>query len=444
MSITTDRWNGSRELLDESRRYLASGTASTLRLAVRPTPLFIDHGSGSRIVDVDGNAYVDYTMAYGPLILGHAPPALVDAVTEAARRGVTFGAQHQDEIHVARQICDQVPGAELVCLSGSGTEAVMLALRLARAFTERSTVIRFAGHYHGWSDAIFASSADDGSGHAVPGTAGQSSRALLDLVVLPWNDLDTVAAVLEGIGKNVAAVICEPALCNAGCIEPRPGYLEGLRRLTRETGSVLIFDEVITGFRLGPGGAQQRFGVQADLAIFGKALAGGLGLSAVAGRREILDLVATGTVAHLGTLNGNTLSLAAARATLTQLGRDDGAAYTRMANLGDQLATGLASIAEEAGVPMITNSLGQAFQTIFTSEPTVDTYAAFAASDLGACARFVEAMLHEGVYVRPNGLWYLSAAHTPDDVASTLDAAARVLPAMGAILSETRATKQAS
>jgi len=432
MSTTGDRWARSRRLLEESRGYLASGVASTLRLAVRPTPLFVDHGAGSRVVDVDGNEYIDYTMAYGPLILGHAHPAVVQAVSEAARRGVTFGAQHRDEIAVARQICEQVPGAELVCFSGSGTEAVMLALRLARAFTGRSKVIRFAGHYHGWSDGIFTTAATVAPDAPAPGTAGQSSNALEDVIVVPWNDLAAVEAALHGKGGDVAAVICEPVLCNSGCIEPLPGYLEGLRLLSTEYGSVLIFDEVITGFRLGPGGAQERFGVQADLATFGKALAGGLGLSAVAGRGDILDLVASGVVAHLGTLNGNTLALAAARATLAELGRDEAAPYPRMATFGDQLAAGFAAIAEEAAVPLVVNSVGQAFQTIFTTESAVDDYATFAASNLTRCAEFVEAMLHQGVYVRPNGLWYLSTAHTEQDVATTLDAAARAFSSLAA------------
>jgi glutamate-1-semialdehyde 2,1-aminomutase len=418
----------SRGLLEESALHLASGVASTLRLAVQPTPLFIDRGSGARIVDVDGNQYIDYTMAYGPLILGHAHPAIVDAVSGAAVRGSTFGAQHVDEARVAQALCEHVPGAERVCFSGSGTEGVMLALRLARAFTGRERVIRFTGHYHGWSDAIFTAGAD--GDRATPGTNGQSGAALGDLIVLPWNDREAVEAIIASRGSEIAAVICEPVLCNSGCIEPSPGYLEALRAATADAGIILIFDEVITGFRLGLGGAQERYGVHADLAVFGKALGGGLPLSAVTGRREILDLVAAGTVSHLGTFNGNTVALAAARATLAELSSNGGAAFATMAEHGLCLAEGLAAGAEAANVALVVNCAGPVLQTIFTREPVVTDYATFASSDHATCAAFVELLLGEGVYVRPNGLWYVSTAHSKVDVDATLEAAQRAFDSM--------------
>lgn len=422
-SLTLDR---SSELLHESGRVLAGGVASTLRLAVEPTPLFVSHGRGSRIIDVDGNEYVDYTMAYGPLILGHAHPAIVEAVTEACRRGTTFGAQHQGEAELARRIVDAVPAAELVALSGSGTEAVMLALRLARAATGRQKVIRFEGHYHGWSDAIFTGDGLSQAGPARPGTGGQSAAALEDVLVVRWNDSDALRAALDRARGEVAAVICEPVVCNSGCLLPRPGYLDELRRLTRRHGSLLVFDEVITGFRVGLGGAQERYGVDADLAVYGKAVAGGLPLSAVAGRRDMLELVATGEVGHLGTLNGNTVSVSAAVATLRELSREGGA-FAHMNRLGEQLAAGLRDAAARVGVPLVVNGAGPVFFTIFTELGEVSLYDEFRQRDAARGARLAELMLAHGVYVRPNGLWYLSTAHTEDDVELTLAAARAVL-----------------
>lgn len=417
----------SRELFEESQRFLAGGVASTLRGAIKPSPLFISHGRGSHIFDVDGNDYVDYTMAYGPLILGHAHPAIVSAVGSALARGSTFGAQHEGEIELARRLCEYVPNAERVCLSGSGTEAVMLALRLARAATGRRKVIRFGGHYHGWWDGIFTAFGCDAMR---PGTGGQSEAALADLVLLPWNDAGAVAEILAAQGPEIAAVICEPVLCNSGCLLPRPGYLEELRRLTSEHGCLLVFDEVITGFRLGLGGAQERYGIQPDLAVFGKALAGGLPLSAVTGAREVMELVATGEVSHLGTFNGNTASTAAALATLEELARDGGDAYVVMNRMGEALANGLREAADSAGVPLLVNSAGQAFFTLFTDEDEVWSVSSFERRDQARGARFAELLLGEGVYVRPNGLWYVSTAHTGADVEYTLAAAARALAAL--------------
>jgi glutamate-1-semialdehyde 2,1-aminomutase len=417
----------SRELFEESQRFLAGGVASTLRLAIKPSPLFISHGRGSHIFDVDGNEYVDYTMAYGPLILGHAPPAIVAAVGSALARGSTFGAQHVGEIELARRICECVPNAERVCFSGSGTEAVMLALRLARAATGRQKVIRFGGHYHGWWDGIFTAF---GSDAMHPGTGGQSEAALRDLVVLPWNDAGAVAEAIAAQGTEIAAVICEPVLCNSGCLLPRPGYLEELRRLTSEHDCLLVFDEVITSFRLGLGGAQERYGVEPDLAVFGKALAGGLPLSAVAGRREVMELVATGEVSHLGTLNGNTACAAAALATLEELARDGGGAYVAMNQLGEALAEGLREAAASVGVPLVVNSAGEVFFTLLTEEDEVWSVSSFERRDQARGARFAELLLGEGVYIRPNGLWYVSTAHTEADVEYTLAAVRRALAAL--------------
>jgi glutamate-1-semialdehyde 2,1-aminomutase len=414
----------------ESRRFLAGGVASSLRSEVKPVPLFVERGEGAEILDVDGNRLIDFTMAYGPLILGHAPAALTRAVNLALERGSTFGAQHAGEIELARRLQAVVPNADLVCLSGSGTEAVMVALRLARAHTGRTRVIRFGGHYHGWSDSVlvgWTGEPTDGDWEARPSTAGQSLNALKDLVVLPWNDLRALESFFAQSGGEVAAVLCEPVLANSGCIAPVAGYLERMRELSDLHGAVLIFDEVITGFRLALGGAQERLGVNSDLALFGKALSGGFQLSAITGSEQILGLVAAGTVSHMGTLNGNTVSTAAALATLEELARDDGAVYRRMAELGAMLTSGIADSARQHGIPLVINSASQFFQTIFTEEQKVCDFGAFSRRDTSRGSRFAEMLMYEGVYVRPSGLWYLSTAHEEDHIGRTVAAVDRVL-----------------
>lgn len=417
----------------EAQRFLAGGVASALRREIRPTPMFAVRGERAHLFDVDGKEYIDYTMAYGPLILGHAPHSVETAVRDACSRGSTFGAQHEGELQLAERLCRVLPGAELVCLSGSGTEAVMLALRIARAYTGRQKIIRFHGHYHGWSDGIYCldSPMGDDRVSAQPATEGQSRAALADVVAIQWNDLAALEQALDRHRGRIAAVICEPVACNSGCIEPAPGYLEGVRELTRAHNCLLVFDEVITGFRLGLGGAQEHYGVTADLAVFGKALAAGLPLSAVTGRREILDLVADGTVYHLGTFNGNTIATAAAVASIDELSRDGGLHYVEMNATGDVLVAGLRAAAAEAGVRLVVNRSGPVFFTIFTDEPEVASYREFARRDIERGRQFAELMLAEGIYVRPNGLWYVSTAHTADDIAATLAACRRSLQEIG-------------
>ena len=424
------QFKNSAAMWSESQRFLAGGVASSLRSEVKPVPLFVERGEGAEIVDVDGNRLIDFTMAYGPLILGHAPPVLTRAVNLALERGSTFGAQHAGEIELARRLHELVPNADLVCLSGSGTEAVMAALRFARAYTGRTKVIRFAGHYHGWSDSILAGwtgEPTDGDWAARSSTAGQSPNALKDLVVLPWNNVMALESFFEQAGGEVAAVICEPVLCNSGCIAPVAGYLERMRELSDHYGVVLIFDEVITGFRLALGGAQERFGVKSDLAIFGKALSGGFQLSAITGSEQILGLVADGTVSHMGTLNGNTIATAAALATLEELARNGGSAYRRMAELGAMLTSGIADSARQHGIPLVINSVGQVFQTIFTEEEKVCDFGAFSRRNTRRGSQFAEMLMYEGVYVRPSGLWYLSTAHEEDHIGRTVAAVDRVL-----------------
>lgn len=403
---------------------------------MKPVPLYAESGKGSRIKDADGNEYIDYMLAYGPLILGHAHEGLTASIVEAMQKGYTYGIQHQGEIELARLLCEVLPCADKVSLSGSGTEAVMLALRLARAYTGKSKVIRFHGHYHGWSDSIFTSfpSADmkghasSGSGSVLPGTNGQSESSLSDIILLPWNDPEVLESTLRERHAEIAAVITEPVMCNSGCIHPAPGYLELMRSLTKELGIVMIMDEVITGFRLAIGGAQERLGITPDLVTVGKALGGGIAISAVGGQEDIMKLIDGGTVSHLGTLNGNSVSTAAAIATIRELSKDNGAAYVQMERLTDKLTEGIRTLFAKHEVPAVVNQIGPVFNVMFTDEPEVIDFETYNKRDSAKYARFAELVLHEGVLLRPNGLWYLSAAHSESDIDGTLAAIDRVLP----------------
>ncbi|SDD62723.1 glutamate-1-semialdehyde 2,1-aminomutase [Paenibacillus sp. UNCCL117] len=427
----------SQRLLAESKRYLSGGVASSLRSAMKPTPLFAASGSGPRVRDVDGHEYIDYLLAYGPLILGHAHPSLIEGVGEALRNSVTYGLQHKGEIELAKLLTELLPCAERVALSGSGTEAVMLALRLARAYTGKRKVVRFHGHYHGWSDAIFTSfpsadmrqsaAAGAADSHIVPGTGGQSALSLQDVILLPWNDAEALEAVLRQEKADIAAVITEPVMCNSGCIHPKPGYLQRMRELTGELGIVMIMDEVITGFRLGLGGAHGKFGLMPDLVTIGKAMGGGIAISGVAGKADIMALIEDGTVSHLGTLNGNCAATAAALATLGELGKNGGSVYRQMEQTADKLVQGIRSLLVKRGIPGLINQAGPVFHMMFTDETKVEDFASFNKRDASRYARFAERLLEEGVLVRASGLWYVSAAHGEPEVESTLESVHRAL-----------------
>ncbi|CAK4844476.1 unnamed protein product [Aphanomyces euteiches] len=423
-------------MLPKAKKHLAGGVASSLRASMKPTPLYASSGKGARIQDVDGNEYIDYLLAYGPLILGHAHDGLTDSVVQAMRSGYTFGLQHEGEIQLANLLAQVLPCAEKVSLSGSGTEAVMLALRLSRAFTGKTKVVRFHGHYHGWSDSIFTSfpssgmsqTASEGKAASIPpGTSGQSENSLEDVILLPWNDPAALEALLRTRGHEIAAVITEPVMCNSGCIEPLPGYLELIRKLTQELHIVMIMDEVITGFRLSLAGAHGRFGILPDLVIIGKAMGGGIAISAVAGKAEIMKLVDDGTVSHLGTLNGNCVSTAAAIATITQLAQDNSAVYGQMEELFIELAAGIRALFQEHRISGVVNQIGPVFHMMFIDASEVKDFDTFNKRDSAKYVRFAELMLDEGILLRPNGLWYISAAHRKSDIEETLQAIDRVL-----------------
>jgi glutamate-1-semialdehyde 2,1-aminomutase len=414
----------SAKLFSESQKYLAGGVSSGMRAAAKPLPLFFSSATGSHLADVDGNYYIDYTLAWGPLILGHSHPAIVAAVSAQLKVYQLLGAQHELEIQVAKKICELVPSAERVIFSSSGTEAVQVALRLARSFTERRKIIRFEGHYHGWMDNILPGYRPSPN---LPGAKpGANGTAAEETLILPWNELHAVEAVLQAQGEEVAALITEPILCNTHCLMPERGYLQGLRELTERYGVVLIFDEVITGFRVSLGGAQALFGVTPDLTTMGKAVAGGFPLSVVGGRQEIMDLVAQQKVPHAGTFNGNPISLAAARATLETLEAENGAALEQVRKNGERLIQGIEKSAQAAGVPILMNGIGSCFHVAFTTRREMRNYRDTLDSDLGARDEFLLALLAAGIYLMPDGRWYVSAAHTEKDITQTLDIVQKV------------------
>lgn len=422
----------SRELYVEAQRHLAGGVSTIMRADAKPFPLYFERGAGSRITDVDGNEYLDYTLAFGPLILGHSHPAVVEAVVEQVRRGQTYGAQHRLEPLVARALRECLPWADLVVFSNTGTEAVQVALRTARAATGRERFVKFEGHYHGWMDNVLVSYRGSAAQlgprerpHSVPHTLGQSRAAAGEALVLPWNDLEVVERALREHRGEIAAVITEPVMFNSGGIEPRPGYLEGLRSLCDRHGVALIFDEVISGFRVALGGATERFGVVPDLAVYGKAIAAGFPLSCVAGRGAFLELIARREVVHAGTFNGNPVSLAAARAALEELRRDGGRLLREAAERGDRLRAALLAALAEAGVTAVAQGIGPAFSVSLGVREPLRDYRDFLRVDGAAYGRFAEAMLDEGVLCLNRGMWYVSTAHTDEDVARTAAAARR-------------------
>ncbi len=400
-----------------------------MRASAKPTPLFFRSASGATLTDFDGRRYLDYAMAWGPLILGHSHPRVVRAVRRQLEKFQLLGAQHELEIEVARQICRLVPSAELVAYSNTGTEAVQLALRLARAHTGRRKYVKFEGHYHGWADSVLLSylptDHQGRNGHAVPASEGQSPSVYRDVFVLPWNDPQALAALLAKHAGEIAAVITEPILCNSSCLLPSPGYLEAMRRLTRRYGIVLIFDEVITGFRAALGGAQSLLGVTPDLTILGKALGAGFPLSAVAGRKRIMQLIPRHRVVHAGTFNGNPISLSAAQAALEVLSSHQGKVLKQVHSHGKRLKEGISRLAAQANIPCLLNGIGSVFNLSFTPRSSMRNYRDTLESDTRLRDLFIQEMLAEGVYLIPDCRWYPSAAHTRADVDFTLRAVER-------------------
>jgi glutamate-1-semialdehyde 2,1-aminomutase len=384
-------------------------------------PIFIERGEGCELVDVDGNRYLDWVGSWGPLILGHAHPEVVAEVAAAAGRGASFGAPTAAEVELAEEVAARVPSVEMVRMTSSGTEAAMSAVRLARAATGREVVVKFAGAYHGHSDGLLAEAGSGLATLAIPASPGIPAAHTATTVVVPWNDPEAVERALDE--HEVAALLAEPVAANMGVVPPADGFLELLRERTRESGALLVFDEVITGFRVARGGAQELYGVEPDLTILGKVLGGGLPAAAFAGRRETMEAVApAGDVYQAGTLSGNPLAMAAGLATLRRL---DAEAYVRLSALTARLAEGLASLGDR---PLRVAS-APGLLTLFFGEGPFEDFASASAADLEAHAAFCRAMLERGVYLPPSQFeaWFVSLAHDEDAVDRTLEAAAEAL-----------------
>jgi len=422
----------SAALLEQAKGSVAGGVTSNARYGEAPTPLFFVRGEGPRLYDVDGNVMIDYVLGNGPAMLGHAAPSVIGPVAVSLAQGQSIAGQHQGEIRLAERIRQLVPTAERVRFSVSGSEAVHAALRLARAHTGRPKYVKFEGQYHGWLDNTLISTKPGlneagprESPEAVLMSRGQPERAKEEVVVLPWNDPDALAKALERQGDEIAAVITEPAMCNCGVIAPKPGYLLAMRALCSRVCVVLIFDEVITGFRLALGGAQSRFGVTPDLSIFAKAVANGFPLSVVAGRREIMELVdPKGQVVHSGTYNGNITSVTAALATLEALASDP-EAYARMETRGERLMQGLRDCARRHGEALLVQGFGAIFCTLFTEAGEVVDFRSAAAADASRMTAFAGALARHGVRVTARGVWFMSMVHGDAEIDATLAAADR-------------------
>ncbi|MEZ4860888.1 MAG: aspartate aminotransferase family protein [Caldilineaceae bacterium] len=423
------QWQRSQQLLERAQQSLAGGVSSNVRLAAKPFPLFFARAEGAMIYDVDGNGYIDYVLGQGPMILGHSHPAVLDAVQAAMRLGQLYAGQHELEIIVAEKMVELIPSAERCRFGLSGSEMVQAAMRLARAITGRTKILRFEGHYHGWFDNVLISVAPplDKAGprahpNVLPGTPGQALSALEDFFVLPWNDLTLVEQLFAEQGQTIAAIMTEPMMCNTGAIPPEPGFLAGLRRLCDDYGALLYFDETITGFRLGLQGAQGRFGVTPDLASFAKAMAGGFANAALVGKQQYMERFAQ-DVNHSGTFNSNVIAMAAAAAAIAELERDHGRVYQQLAQTGTALMEGIRAIAQRLGVPLHVQGFPTAFHLSFTELPALRDYRDYAQHcDKARYSRFCVAMLERGVRLIERGVWYISAAHTEEQVAETLRA----------------------
>jgi glutamate-1-semialdehyde 2,1-aminomutase len=415
----------SRQLFQEACRYFPGGVNSPVRAfrAVGGDPLFVAHASGSRVTDVDGRSYIDYVGSWGPMILGHAHPRVVAAIQKAAEGGTSYGAPTEQETGLARLVQTAFPSVERMRFVSSGTEAAMSALRLARGFTRRDAILKFEGCYHGHADSLLVKAGSGALTFGVPDSLGVPADLARHTLTLPYNDLEAVRAVFGQRGREIAALIVEPVAGNMGVIPPRPGFLEGLREITQRHGSLLIFDEVITGFRIAWGGAQELFGIRPDLTCLGKIVGGGLPVGVYGGRAEILEQVAPlGPIYQAGTLSGNPLAVAAGIETLTLL--QEPGFYADLEAKGRRLADGLADAAAASRIPVRTNRVGSMLTTFLTGVAVTD-YATAKTADTKRYGAFFRAMLERGVSLAPSQFEaaFISAAHTSEDLDATLAAA---------------------
>jgi glutamate-1-semialdehyde 2,1-aminomutase len=435
------RTKTSAKLFETAKQRIPGGVNSTARATWSgwdPYPLFASHGTGSRLTDVDGNEYVDYLLGLGPMLLGHRPPAVTQAVVDFIEtRGTVFALPVAEEAVLAQKIVNSIPSVEKVRLCNTGTEAVLYAVRLARAFTGRKKIIRFEGMYHGFSDVVYWSkhpnidkAGPDAAPRAVPQGPGMPAAIDQSLIILPWNDIAALKAAFAREGDDIAAVLTEPIMCNTGCILPEPGYLEAMREITAQRGSLLIFDEVITGFRISLAGAQGHYGITPDLSVFAKGLGGGFPVAAMGGRSDIMKLVAEGVVSIAGTYNANGIAVSAANAAIDEISRPG--MYADLFEVSDSLRLGLERLVRDLRVPAHVVGVGPVFQIWFADQPIRNYRDAARHANHDAFRLWWEGMLNRGVLFHPGAYenLFLSFAHNEDDVAFTLDAARSTLQAM--------------
>jgi len=424
------RFNSNAELLRRARVRIPGGVNSPVRAfnGVGGDPLFIERAEGPRLYDVGGRAYIDYVGSWGPMIAGHAHPDVVSAVQKAARRGLSFGTPTPGEVTMAERLCELVDGMDMVRMVNSGTEATMSAIRLARAATGRDRIVKFEGCYHGHADAFLVKAGSGALTLGVPNSPGVPAGVADLTLTVPYNDAEAVRQCLEVYGEDVAALIVEPVAGNMNCVPPVPGFLEALRRLCDDYGCLLIFDEVMTGFRVALGGAQSLYGVMPDLSTFGKVIGGGMPVGAFGGRRELMEMVApSGPVYQAGTLSGNPVAMAAGLANLDLITAPG--FYPALEHKTRLLVDGLAAAAEEAAVPMAFTRVGGMFGLFFSREQEITHFRQVMACDQDAFRRFFHGMLDAGVYLAPSAFeaGFVSAAHTDEDIRETVNAAAGVL-----------------
>lgn len=409
----------SEQIFAEAQNYIPGGVNSPVRAfqSVGSTPRMITKADGAKIFDIDGREYVDFVGSWGPMVLGHNHPAVREAVVKAAQNGLSFGAATEIEVEVAKLICSMVPNVEMIRMVNSGTEAVMSAIRAARGFTKRNRIIKFAGCYHGHSDAMLVKAGSGVMTSGIPDSAGVPAACAADTLTAVYNDLSSVEELFAQNQDEVAAVIVEPVAANMGVVEPAPGFLAGLRELCDKNGALLIFDEVITGFRLALGGAQEYYGVRADLVTFGKIIGAGMPVGAYAGRRDVMSMISPkGSVYQAGTLSGNPVAMAAGLTQLTIL-KDTPVVYEKINGLGDFFRQEMRKMAAETGAPVTVTGVGSLSCVFFTPNP-VHNYTDAKTSDTGLFAKYFLNMLDKGFYFAPSQFEaiFLSTAHTEDDI----------------------------
>ncbi|MGG4203034.1 glutamate-1-semialdehyde 2,1-aminomutase [Paenibacillus jamilae] len=425
---TVRKDTNSKVAFDEAKQYIPGGVNSPVRAfkSVGITPVYIDHGEGSRVYDIDGQSYLDYVCSWGPLIMGHAHPEVVKALQAAVVKGTSFGAPTLAETEMAKLVCERVPSMDIVRMVNSGTEATMSAIRLARGFTSRSKILKFEGSYHGHADSLLIKAGSGVATLGLPDSPGVPEVVATHTITVPYNDLASVKLAFEKFGEEIAAIIVEPVAGNMGVVPPQPGFLEGLREVTQQYGSLLIFDEVMTGFRVGLHSAQGRFGVTPDLTCLGKVIGGGLPVGAYGGRRDILEQIApSGPIYQAGTLSGNPLAMAAGYSTLKLLTPE---VYDRLEERAARLQAGFERNASELGIPVTINRVGSMVCPFFTEEKVVNFDTA-KTSNQDHFRRYFTEMVNEGVSVAPSQFegMFVSGVHKVEDIDATIEANYRAL-----------------